>query len=152
MVKIICSGALIYAMSTKRFLFVHRASERYTGTWGLVGGKNEPAETPWQGLQREIQEEIGSVTIIKTVPLETFVSTNEFFLFHTYFCIVPEEFVPVLNHEHSGYAWSQYKQWPNPLHPGLQSTLTRRINTEKIKTVMDVLDLVQVVDNRLKFT
>ena len=60
---IICSGALFYALDTKRFLLLHRANGRKNKLWGLVGGTNEGVETPWEGLQREIKEEIGSVRI-----------------------------------------------------------------------------------------
>ena len=56
---IICSGALVYARSTKRFLLLHRTQGRAKDVWGLVGGTNEKAETPWEGLRREIFEEIG---------------------------------------------------------------------------------------------
>ena len=56
---IICSGALVYARSTKRFLLLHRTQGRAKDVWGLVGGTTEEAETPWEGLRREIFEEIG---------------------------------------------------------------------------------------------
>ena len=59
MKEIVCSGALFYSLKTKRFLFLHRASGKHNKLWGLVGGTNEGAETPWEGLQREITEEIG---------------------------------------------------------------------------------------------
>ena len=65
---IICSGALFYALDTKHFLLLHRANGRKNNLWGLVGGTNEGVETPWEGLQREIKEEIGSVNIKKTIP------------------------------------------------------------------------------------
>ena len=142
MSKIVCSGALIYALNTHRFLFVHRAGARYSKTWGLVGGKNERQETPWQGLTREIYEEIGETHIIKTIPLETFMSNNEFFLFHTYLCIVPTEFIPSLNDEHDGYSWVSFGAWPNPLHPGVQVTLNKSYNIDKLKTVIEVLELL----------
>jgi ADP-ribose pyrophosphatase YjhB (NUDIX family) len=58
--KIICSGALFYAKSTGRFLLLQKASGKHAGTWGLVGGTNIDGETAWQGLQREVVEEIGS--------------------------------------------------------------------------------------------
>ena len=84
--KIICSGAIFYTLETKRFLFVRRANTKRDNVWGLVGGTTEDKETPWEGLQREIKEEIGNVpNIKKTIPLETFVSNDTNFLFHRYF-------------------------------------------------------------------
>ena len=59
--SIICSGALVYARSTKRFLLLYRTQGRAKDVWGLVGGTNEEAETPWEGLRREIFEEIGEL-------------------------------------------------------------------------------------------
>ncbi len=68
--KIICSGALFYSLKTKRFLFLHRTKGKTKNLWGLVGGTNEGIETPWEGLQREITEEIGNLpNIKKTIPL-----------------------------------------------------------------------------------
>ena len=101
MSKIICSGALFYTLDTNRFLFLHRIQSKNKNVWGLVGGKNEKEETPWEGLQREISEEIGDVPdIVKLIPLETFVSNDDTFNFHTYLCVIKEEFIPKLNDEH----------------------------------------------------
>ena len=138
----VCSGALFYAQNTKRFLFLHRVQGRTGNLWGLVGGTNEKAETPWEGLKREIFEEIGTVEIKKTMPLETFVSNDTNFLFHTYLCVVTEEFLPKLNHEHDGYAWVSFGQWPKPLHNGLKNTLNNKTNQRKLETVFRVIDLM----------
>ena len=140
---IVCSGALVYALDTKRFLFLHRAQGKRSNLWGLVGGTNEGAETPWEGLQREIFEEIGEISIKKTIPLETFVSNDSKFLFHTYLCVVNEEFLPKLNNEHDGYAWTEFNKWPKPLHHGLKNTLSNKINLTKLETVFKVIDLLQ---------
>jgi 8-oxo-dGTP pyrophosphatase MutT (NUDIX family) len=141
--KIVCSGALFYAKSTKRFLFLHRTQGKRSNLWGLVGGTNEETETPWSGLQREITEEIGKTPDIeKTIPLETFVSNDEKFLFHTYLCVVKEEFLPILNIEHDGYAWVTFGKWPNPLHHGLKNTLTSKTNLVKLDTVFKLIDLI----------
>ena len=110
--------------------------------WGLVGGTNEGEETPWEGLQREIIEEIGNVEIKKTMPLETFVSNDTKFLFHTYLCVTGEEFVPKLNNEHDGYAWVSFTSWPKPLHHGLRNTLQNKSNLTKLQTVFQVIDLI----------
>ena len=141
--KIVCSGALFYSLNTNRFLFLHRTQGKHKNMWGLVGGTNEGAETPWEGLQREIKEEIGDVTTInKTIPLETFISNDSKFLFHTYLCLIDKEFIPDLNKEHDGYAWVSFGHWPKPLHFGLQNTLTKKVNLSKLKTVCEVIDLL----------
>ena len=122
--KITCSGALFYALNTKRFLFLHRTQSKQNNVWGLVGGRSTTNETPIKALQREIKEEIGDVAeAVKTIPLETFVSTDEKFNFHTYLLVVKQEFIPKLNDEHDGYAWASFSKWPKPLHQGLRLSL-----------------------------
>lgn len=140
--KIVCSGALFYALDTKRFLFLHRAKGKQRDLWGLVGGTNEGCETPWEGLQREINEEIGTVAIKKTMPLETFVSHDSHFHFHTYLCVIENEFIPKLNNEHNGYAWVEFSKWPKPLHHGLRNTLQSKVNLTKLETVFKVVELI----------
>jgi 8-oxo-dGTP pyrophosphatase MutT (NUDIX family) len=141
--KIVCSGALIYAKTTGRFLLLQKARGKHSGTWGLVGGTNVEGETPWQGLQREITEEIGAhPKIIKTIPLETFVSNDKVFNFHTYLCVIENEFVPTLSDEHQGWAWSTIDYTPKPLHQGLRNSFSNRIVKTKIKTIFDLLDLI----------
>ena len=141
--NIICSGALFYTLSTNRFLFLYRKNGRKSNLWGIVGGTNETSETPWEGLQREIVEEIGKIpNIIKNIPLETFISNDQKFKFHTYLCIIEEEFIPILNNEHDGYAWVGYENWPKPLHHGLKNTLYSKINKAKLKTVFSMLEIL----------
>jgi len=140
--KIICSGALFYSLDTKRFLLLHRAKGKKGNLWGLVGGTNEGTETPWEGLRREIDEEIGPKDLKKTIPLETFISNDDRFLFHTYLCVVDNEFIPTLNDEHNGYAWVSFGNWPKPLHHGLHNTLKSKVNTDKLKTVIHLVDLM----------
>lgn len=143
MKKIVCSGALFYTLSTNRFLLLHRTQSKQNNVWGLVGGTNEGCETPWEGLRREIQEEIGLLPEIKkTIPLETFISNDEQFLFHTYLCVVQEEFIPVLNNEHDGYCWVSFGKWPKPLHTGLANTLRSKTNQQKLETVFKLIDLI----------
>jgi len=143
MKKIICSGALFYSLDTNRFLFLYRSRGKRSDLWGLVGGTNEETETPWDGLCREITEEIGSMPPIKkTIPLETFVSNDEHFSFHTYLCIIEKEFIPVLNEEHDGYCWVSFGKWPRPLHNGLQNTLKSKTNIKKLETVFKLINLI----------
>lgn len=141
--EIVCSGALIYAKNTRRFLLLQKAEGKHAGTWGLVGGTNNEGETAWQGLQREITEEIGNnFTILKTIPIETFVSNDAVFNFHTYLCLVDSEFVPVLSNEHVGWAWATIDNAPKPLHQGLRSSFANKTVRTKLQTIFDVMDLI----------
>ena len=144
MSKIICSGALFYTLDTQRFLFLHRTQSREADVWGLVGGTNESEEIPYQALIREIKEEIGECpSIVKSIPLETFVSNDEKFNFHTYLCVVESEFIPKLNGEHNGYAWVSFGKWPKPLHQGLRNTLQSKSNLTKLQTVFQLISLLE---------
>ena len=139
MSEITASGCLFYAKSSKRFLFLNR-QQKQKGTWGMVGGSTHETETPWQGLQREIVEELGfQPTISKTIPLELFVSKDTRFKFHTFVCVVDTEFVPKLNVEHSGYAWVSVNAWPLPLHEGVRKTLQNKQIEPKLQTILDLI-------------
>ena len=141
--RIVCSGALFYAKSTRRFLLLQKAHGKHEGTWGLVGGTTVLGETPWQGLQREIAEEIGSIPEIKkTIPLETFVSNDTVFNFHTYLCVIDNEFVPILSDEHIGWAWATIDRAPKPLHQGLRNSFSSKTIRTKLQTIFDLVDLI----------
>ena len=54
-------AALIWRASTPpQFLIAQRQRGKHLAEfWELPGGKLESGESPWQGLQRELEEEIG---------------------------------------------------------------------------------------------
>lgn len=141
--RIVCSGALFYAKSTRRVLLLQKAHGKHQGTWGLVGGTNLTGENPWQGLQREVAEEVGSVPdIIKTIPLETFVSNDKVFNFHTYLCVIESEFIPTLSEEHLSYAWSVIDYAPKPLHQGLRNSFNNKTIKNKLQTIFEIVELI----------
>jgi 8-oxo-dGTP pyrophosphatase MutT (NUDIX family) len=141
--RIVCSGAIFYAKSTGRVLLLQKAAGKHANTWGLVGGTNDLGENAWQGLQREIQEEIGDPPdIIKTVPLETFVSNDNVFNFHTYLCVVEKEFIPQLSDEHIAWCWCTIDAAPKPLHQGLRSSFGNKTVRAKLQTIFDVMTLI----------
>ena len=123
--QIICSGGIFLAKDTRRFLFLLRTQGKTAGTWGLVGGKKEPSDTTaYDALTREIEEEVGKTpTIKKIIPLELFVSNDQHFQYNTYVLLIDREFIPLLNEEHSGYAWCNYENYPKPLHQGVKNSL-----------------------------
>ena len=138
--NIICSGALFYSTSTKRFLFLQRTDEKTRGTWGLVGGMARFSESAFEGLKREIEEEVGDTPMMKKViPLELFTSNDQKFFFHTYLIAVDGEFIPKLNQEHSGYCWCAFECWPKNLHGGLRNTLNNKAIKGKLQTILDLI-------------
>jgi|TARA_R110000868_G_scaffold359023_4_gene620814 8-oxo-dGTP pyrophosphatase MutT (NUDIX family) len=131
----ISAGVFFYSSSTKRFLFLLRSDDKNLGNWGLPGGKVEQGETLIEGITRECTEEIGYFPIsAKLVPIQKFV--NNSFTYHTFFCVVPQEFIPILNHEHFGYCWVDVEHYPKPLHPGLFSTIRFDIVQDKLKKLI----------------
>jgi 8-oxo-dGTP pyrophosphatase MutT (NUDIX family) len=139
--EIECSGALICTRVSKRFLLLQKSQGKHAGRWGLAGGTNNVGENAWQGLLREIQEELGAIpNIVKAIPLERFVSNDSLFHFQTYFCIVEEEFIPKLSEEHIAWGWFDINNLPKPVHKGLDLSLRNRIIQTKIQTVIDIID------------
>jgi ADP-ribose pyrophosphatase YjhB (NUDIX family) len=113
-----------------------RNDPKHPDTWGLPGGKIEAGETIITAITRECQEELGAMPeYIKLVPLEKFTTSDHGFAYHTFFCSVANEFTPVLNDEHTGWAWLNSGVWPKPLHPGLWSTVNFDAVQNKIRTV-----------------
>ena len=140
MSNIICSGALFYAISTKRFLLLQRTDFKTRGMWGLVGGRARYTESAFEGLKREIVEEVGETsTFKKIIPLEMFTSNDQKFYFNTFVIAIENEFIPILNKEHSGYAWCNFEYWPKNLHAGLRNTLNNKAIKGKLQTILDLI-------------
>jgi 8-oxo-dGTP pyrophosphatase MutT (NUDIX family) len=123
------SGVFFYSSSSNRYLYLLRSDKN--PTWSIPGGKIETEETLLEGIERECTEEMGMFDVDwKLIPIQKFV--NKSFTYNTFFCEVKEEFVPILNQEHIGYAWVQSGSYPKPLHPGLFSTVNIDIVIEKL--------------------
>ena len=133
-------GVLFLSKETVRYLFLQRNGAKYENTWAYVGGKVETGETEYNALQREVVEEIGFMPLVlKTMPVEKFTNNKNNFSYSTYVCLVEKEFIPKLNEEHKGYAWSQIDSWPKPLHPGVFSTLQVEEIVKKMKTIEKIM-------------
>ena len=135
-------GVWFRSSATGRYLYLLRNDTRHPGTWGLPGGKVESGETLLGAMERECIEELGAMPEYqRLVPLEKFTSSDGQFEYNTWVCVVADEFVPVLNEEHMGYAWIDRGQWPRPMHPGLWSTVNIEAVQSKIDTVERYLAL-----------
>jgi len=138
--NIICSGALFYSTSTKRFLLLQRTDFKTRGMWGLVGGRARYTESAFEGLKREITEEVSiSPKFKKVIPLEMFTSNDQKFYFNTFVIAIESEFIPKLNKEHSGYCWCNFECWPKNLHAGLRNTLNNKAIKGKLQTILDLI-------------
>jgi 8-oxo-dGTP pyrophosphatase MutT (NUDIX family) len=136
-------GVWFYAVATGRYLYLMRNDPKHPGAWGLPGGRIEPGETLIDAIQRECYEELGSMPeYLRLVPLEKFTTADSGFSYHTFFCSVDEEFIPVLNYEHQGYAWIDSGTWPRPMHPGLWSTVNFDAVLTKISAVEQQIQTV----------
>ena len=129
----VASGVFFYSSSTNRYLYLLRSDKNNT-TWSIPGGKVEKGETLLEGIERECVEEMGFFDPeMKLIPIQKF--TNGNFVYNTFFCQVKEEFIPILNDEHLGYAWVEHGLYPKPLHPGLFSTVNIDIVLEKLNSL-----------------
>jgi 8-oxo-dGTP pyrophosphatase MutT (NUDIX family) len=133
-------GTFIYSVGTGRYLFLLRNGDKYSGTWGLAGGKINSDELLLDSLYRELTEELGyNFDNVKVIPIEKFTSDNGRFAYHTFLIPVDTEFMPRLNYEHRGFCWVPLKDHPKPLHPGVWRTINFSAVSDKIKTLEAVL-------------
>ena len=133
-------GVWFRSVATSRYLYLLRNDSKNPSTWGLPGGKVEAGETLLGAMERECIEELGHMPEYhRLVPLEKFTSADGVFEYHTWICVVPQEFVPTLNHEHLGWAWIDQGTWPRPMHPGLWNTVNLQAVQHKIHTVEQYL-------------
>jgi 8-oxo-dGTP pyrophosphatase MutT (NUDIX family) len=131
----ISAGIFFYASNSKRFLYLLRNDDKNPGNWGIPGGKIEKNETLFEGVERECIEEIGFFPQEpKLIPIQKFVNNN--FTYHTFYCEVKEEFIPILNDEHCGYAWVEFDHYPKPLHPGLFNTINFDVVQKKLQELI----------------
>jgi 8-oxo-dGTP pyrophosphatase MutT (NUDIX family) len=137
-------GIWFYSVKTQTYLYLMRNDEKHPNSWGLPGGKIEAKESLMEAMNRECVEELGFMPeYIKLVPLEKFTSADGIFAYHTFFCSVPDEFIPRLNDEHLGYAWIAAGTWPKPLHPGLWSTINFEAVQSKISVIQQAFQTSQ---------
>ena len=135
---IISHGAFVYAKNTNRFLFLLRQGrQRWIYHWGIVGGKQEPGETPLKTLKREAQEEVDYFFNCVPTPIDHYTSEDGNFSFHTYLYIIDKEFVPMLNEEHCGYCWVPLEKFPRPMHPGVFSSIKEEDTINRLQEVIN---------------
>jgi 8-oxo-dGTP pyrophosphatase MutT (NUDIX family) len=132
---VIAAGAFIFSENTGRYLWLLRNKTLSAGHWAFPGGKLTSTETVFQGLQREILEELGVLPRFKKViPLEKFTSWNSRFVYYNFWILVPQEFDPRLNDEHAAFQWCAPHSHPRPLHPVIADMLATSEIANKLRT------------------
>ena len=134
------AGVVFLAKDTGRCLLQLRNSDkRFKKTWGFWGGMIERGETPYECIQRELEEEIGFVPELKKLnPIDVYQSKDRNFYYYSFVAVVDNEFIPKLNGESAGYAWVDIGVWPQPLHNGARLTLNKNGGTDKLQTILKI--------------
>ena len=140
MKKTTAAGVVFLAKDTGRcMLQLREGNKRFNHTWGFWGGMMEKGETPYQCIQRELDEEIGFIPELQKLnPIDVYQSKDKNFMYYSFVAVVEEEFIPTLNDESAGYAWVNIGQWPKPLHDGARVTLGRNKGTSKLSTILSI--------------
>lgn len=134
-------GAIITSEKTGKVLTVLRSPEEsYPMTWSFAGGKVESDEQEAEALVRELEEELQLTSFKKISPLHRYQSRAKDFVYDTFIVLVSEEFIPTLNWENIGYAWTDINALPGPLHPKTRQMISSARLVEKFKHFYDWVD------------
>jgi len=134
-------GAIIVSEESGRVMTVLRSPEEsYPNTWTFAGGKVEVDESPNAALIRELEEELQLNKIKKIIPLHRYQNRSKDFIYDTFVVLVSKEFVPELNWENSGYAWTDIDSLPSPLHPKTRKMISSSRLIKKFKNFYNWVD------------
>lgn len=134
-------GAIIVSKATGNVLTVLRSPrESYPNTWSFAGGKVEQDESELHALERELIEELALMSFSKIIPLHRYQSKARDFIYDTFVVLVEDEFIPTLNWENSGYAWTKINSLPQPLHPKTRQMLSSSRLVSKFKNFYTWVD------------
>lgn len=133
-------GIIVSEESGKVMTVLRSAHESHPNTWTFAGGKVEPNEPTAEALLRELKEELNLIKIKKILPLHSYQSRNKDFVYDTFIVLVGKEFVPDLNWENSGYAWTDIDNLPSPLHPKARQMLSSSRLKTKFKNFYTWVD------------
>lgn len=123
------AAGVLFVAPDGSVLFLRRGQgeTNYAGHWALPGGKVDDGETPEQGADREVMEEVGFGVGGKKKLMDQRITPNKM-AFHTFAQASNDKFDPVLNDEHDGFVWAPLDKLPRPLHPSVERTLVERLH------------------------
>ncbi|MDB5448413.1 MAG: uncharacterized protein JWQ97_3730 [Phenylobacterium sp.] len=114
------AGVILRAPGGEMLFLQRSAGSDHAGTWCWPGGGTEDGEDAEATARREAQEETGWAEDAALTPVDHQTGAVDF---STFLADVPETFDPTLNDEHVDHIWATLEDAPEPLHPGVESTL-----------------------------
>jgi len=106
--------------------------DNFKGYWSIITGHMEKGELPYQSIDREVSEELGTQrNEFKFNKYKVYKTHNNKKLY-LYYSLVPEEFSPSLNIENMDFNWYSMDKLPKKLYPGTK---------EKVKSIFSTLTL-----------
>jgi len=112
------AGVLPIAQSSGKILLGMRTE----GEWAGWGGEAEEGENAQQTAEREFREETGYKGVVSLFP--DYIREDSKITFHNFIGIVPDQFAPVINHEHLFADWFSLEELDElKKHPGLTALL-----------------------------
>ena len=120
--KKLAAGGLIYAKDTKNILLLKRsAAVDNPFFWSELSGGMQVLESQIDTIEREASEELGYTGALECHAVSRNITNRV--IYYGYLIVVPQEFNPVLQWEHTSYKWTTFDRLPQPIHPKLISKL-----------------------------
>lgn len=118
------AAGVAYFTEDGRMLLMRRAQDReHGGEWAFPAGNVEEGETAEMAAAREFHEETGHHLDGEALGDRRSWLDDDTGMRFTAFSAVGPEFKPVLDVEHTDYAWVEPAEMPEPLHPGVIKAL-----------------------------
>ena len=88
--KTTAAGVVFLAKDTGRCLLqLREGTKRFNHTWGFWGGIIEKGETPFECIQRELDEEIGFIPELQKLnPIDVYQSKDKNFYYYSFVYVV----------------------------------------------------------------
>lgn len=119
-------AGILYRAGSKVLLMKRRPDDHMGGLWAFPAGKVEENETAFKAAFREFAEETGKSLRFSDGYESDLGVYGDFHLFG----FEGNEFIPVLNSEHTEWQWAEHTALPEGLHPGVAEQIARAFSSE----------------------
>lgn len=146
------AGLLVLSKQGKALFLQRGPGGDFPGTWCFPGGRRDGEETAEQTAIREAEEETGRTfkpgqlknwtRSLRPQPIAEGMTPGEMVDFTTFLVRDEEEFEPDVEKsgEHTGYAWADINNPPQPLHPGCAIALRRFTMDDELQVAEAIRD------------